>query len=181
MSSRGSPIPKDLADPPANPFQPVLPAPGTANRRPIVRRALASDPGRPVPAPKPFGEIGKEDDDKFDTASVLSAGWTDTGEPLDDEMVKFLPRVRDLRYRRPIVRKKVDDTEVEKGRPPGEGPAADEEQPAEERMLAKKQQEAADGTESENHPVATNAPGSLGHPASAATTLANAALLSSDP
>ncbi|GAA6005078.1 uncharacterized protein JCM10292_005555 [Rhodotorula paludigena] len=97
MSSRGPLIPKDLADPPANPFQPVLPAPGTANRRPIVRRAPASAPSRPAPAPKPFGEIGKEDDDNFDTASVLSAGWTDNGEPLDDEMVKTenLPVVTD--------------------------------------------------------------------------------------
>ncbi|BGP42322.1 hypothetical protein JCM10449v2_006327 [Rhodotorula kratochvilovae] len=110
MSSRNSPIPKELADPPTSPFQPVL-APSTS-RRPIVRRptappSAASTAARPS---TPFGEIGKEDDDNFDALSLISGttGWGGPDE-VDEETAAFLPRVRDLRQRRPVVRKKTMD------------------------------------------------------------------------
>ncbi|GAA6056513.1 hypothetical protein JCM3770_006854 [Rhodotorula araucariae] len=104
MSSRGSPIPNELADAPTSPFKPVLP--GATSRRPIVRR-----PGAPPARPStPFGEIGKEDDDNFDVLSMISgtSGWVGP-EVVDEEAAVFLPRVRDLRQRRPVVRKRTVD------------------------------------------------------------------------
>ncbi|GAA5930762.1 hypothetical protein JCM3775_003859 [Rhodotorula graminis] len=118
MSSRGSPIPRELADPPSSPFQPVL-ARTTAARRPVVRRpapprSTTTPDGQPTRPSTPFGEIGKEndgDDDKSDVLSLLSSpsGWAAGGDEVDDEAAAFLPRVRDLRQRRPVVRKRTVD------------------------------------------------------------------------
>ncbi|TNY17988.1 hypothetical protein DMC30DRAFT_356273 [Rhodotorula diobovata] len=120
MSSRGSSIPRELADPPSSPFQPVL---ASASRRPVVRRALpprpTSETAAPTASTTPFGQIGKEDEaaDTDDVLSLLSgtSGWAGGGD-VDEEAAAFLPRVRDLRQRRPVVRKRTVDAR----RPDGE-------------------------------------------------------------
>ncbi|GAA5974725.1 hypothetical protein JCM11641_007241 [Rhodosporidiobolus odoratus] len=120
MSDRGrSPTPS-LADPPTSPFQPsrvtspstlspfqvVLPS--ASSRRPIVRRAPAG------PAPRPFGEIGKENDDNdWDIASVLSASSI-AGPGDNEEDAPFVPRWRNLDMRRPVVRKPTMTTEPQR-------------------------------------------------------------------
>ncbi|BGP34245.1 hypothetical protein JCM10296v2_006060 [Rhodotorula toruloides] len=113
MSDSGAAVPKDLADTPSNPFQPTL-LPSRAFRRPIVRRPTAQSSTTssfPTRTSKPFGEIGKEDEtDNFDVLSLVSGvSGLSTAEDVDEEAVAFMPRVRDLRYRRPIVRKKTVD------------------------------------------------------------------------
>jgi len=117
MSSRGSPIPRELADPPSSPFQPIL-ARTTAARRPVVRRPApprsANSTDAPARSSTPFGEIGKEEDDGDDNSDVLSllsgtSGWAAGGDEVDEEAAAFLPRVRDLRQIRPIVRKRTVD------------------------------------------------------------------------
>ncbi|GAA5908449.1 hypothetical protein JCM8208_006199 [Rhodotorula glutinis] len=118
MSSRGSPIPRELSDPPSSPFQPVL-ARTTAARRPVVRRpgpprSTTSPSGEPTRPSTPFGEIGKEHDGGDDNSDVLSllsgtSGWAAGEGDVDEEAAAFLPRVRDLRWRRPVVRKRTVD------------------------------------------------------------------------
>ncbi|BGO93809.1 hypothetical protein NBRC10512_004598 [Rhodotorula toruloides] len=113
MSDSGATVPKDLADTPSNPFQPTLP-PSRSFRRPIVRRPTAQPstaPSFPTRTSKPFGEIDKEDEtDNFDVLSLVSGvSGLSTAEDVDEETVAFMPRVRDLRYRRPVVRKKTLD------------------------------------------------------------------------
>ncbi|BGP02209.1 hypothetical protein NBRC10513v2_005857 [Rhodotorula toruloides] len=135
MSDSGAAVPKHLADTPSNPFQPTLPS-SRSFRRPIVRRPTAQ-PSTPSSFPtrtsKPFGEIGKEDEtDNFDVLSLVSGvSGLSTAEDVDEEAVAFMPRVRDLRYRRPVVRKKtVDVKEPEQAGEEKEG--VDEVEPVKE-------------------------------------------------
>ncbi|POY72319.1 hypothetical protein BMF94_4621 [Rhodotorula taiwanensis] len=108
MSSRGSPIPKELEDGPANPFLPFVPPLAAlrtriARRRPTLPHTTASAPTH-FPS-IPFGEIGRENDDDFDVMSVLSGGVSDLD--VDAESAAFQPRVRNLQTRRPIVRRRM--------------------------------------------------------------------------
>ncbi|GAA5868560.1 hypothetical protein JCM1840_005489 [Sporobolomyces johnsonii] len=133
MSSRGSPIPRDAFEPPTSPFQPVLPS--SSSRRPVVRRPIAP-PSLPSPSsdrtPTLFGEVGKEHElDDFDVLSVLSgSSWGGGGrggeadDPESDEGA-FLPRMRDLRVGRPVVRKRA--LVVPKGVQEGEAAKKDDE------------------------------------------------------
>ncbi|GAA5906368.1 hypothetical protein JCM5296_003181 [Sporobolomyces johnsonii] len=127
MSSRGSPIPRHAFEPPTSPFQPVLPS--SSSRRPVVRRPTAP-PSLPSPSsgrtPTLFGEVGKEHElDDFDVLSVLSgSSWGGGGGGADDpesDDGAFLPRMRDLRVGRPVVRKRalVVPKEVQEGEATG--------------------------------------------------------------
>lgn len=160
MSDSGAAVPKDLADTPSSPFQPILPS-SRSFRRPIVRRPTAqpsTTPSFPTRTSKPFGEIGKEDEnDDFDVLSLVSGvSGLSTAEDVDDETVAFMPRVRDLRYRRPVVRKKTLDVkgpdkagaekkqgEVEPVKQASESEAAQPEGERQEKV-AEEKQEAAD-------------------------------------
>lgn len=109
MSSRGSSIPRDLADTPSSPFLPVVP-PSAAIRSRFVRRrptdaTNAVSLGAGEATVVPFGEVGREHEtDNFDVLSVLSGWSTDDADP---ESAPFQPRVRDLRMRRPNIRRRA--------------------------------------------------------------------------
>lgn len=109
MSSRGSSIPRDLADTPSSPFLPVVP-PSAAIRSRFVRRrptdaTNAASLGAGEATVVPFGEVGREHEtDNFDVLSVLSGWSTDDADP---ESVPFQPQVRDLRMRRPNIRRRA--------------------------------------------------------------------------
>ncbi|BGP18671.1 hypothetical protein JCM10213_002915 [Rhodosporidiobolus nylandii] len=145
MSSRGSPIPKDLADPPAPPFQPVLPA--SRSSRPVVRRTVPSSALHP-PA-RPFGEIGKEDDDSWEVPSVLS-GSTRAGEPDNEggEAAPFVPRWRDVKQKRPVVRKVTGPVPMQK-----EETAVQEEAKEEEKAGSTEEKRLAGAKEEDKRPA----------------------------
>lgn len=70
----------------------------------------------------PFGEIGREHEtDNFDVLSVLSGWSTDDADP---ESAPFQPRVRDLRMRRPNIRRRAPVAVAVPEEPASEEPTA---------------------------------------------------------
>ncbi|GAA5912702.1 uncharacterized protein JCM6883_006208 [Sporobolomyces salmoneus] len=121
MSSRASPIPADAFERPSSPspsvrsncsqfsarpsstfspFRPIV-LPSTYTHRPVVYRAGARPPPPTAFPGQPIGEVGKEDDENWETASVSSWG----GDDVNENGRAFHPRLRDLRSPRPNVRK----------------------------------------------------------------------------
>lgn len=118
MSSRGSSVPRDLADTPSSPFRPSLPSASAVRSRLARRRPPCAGGPAPTPPPAvvvPFGEIGREHEtDDFDVLSVLSDLSTDA-QDVDPESVPYRPRVRDLRRRPPNIKRRVPIAVVEEG------------------------------------------------------------------